>query len=47
MHKEDLALINLQWLICHKTKPNKFGMTMDQSLDLDARILYGRPAVLI
>ena len=22
MYKEDLALDNLQWLICHKTKPN-------------------------
>ena len=21
MHKEDLALNNLQWLICHKTQP--------------------------
>ena len=21
MYKEDLALNNLQWLICHKTKP--------------------------
>ena len=23
MYKEDLALNNLQWLICHKTKPNQ------------------------
>ena len=23
MYKEDLALDNLQWLICHKTKPNQ------------------------
>ena len=22
MYKEDLASNNLQWLICHKTKPN-------------------------
>ena len=22
MYKEDLALNTLQWLICHKTKPN-------------------------
>ena len=22
MYKEDLALNNLQWLICYKTKPN-------------------------
>ena len=24
MYKKDLALNNLQWLICHKTKPNQF-----------------------
>ena len=23
MYKNDLALNNLQWLICHKTKPNQ------------------------
>ena len=23
MYKEDLALINLQWLICHKIQPNQ------------------------
>ena len=23
MHKEDLALNNLQWLICHKSQPNQ------------------------
>ena len=23
MHKEDFALNNQQWLICHKTKPNQ------------------------
>ena len=23
MYKEDLALNNQQWLICHKTKPNQ------------------------
>ena len=23
MYKEDLALNNLHWLICHKTKPNQ------------------------
>ena len=23
MYKEDLALNNLQWLICYKTKPNQ------------------------
>ena len=23
MYKEDIALKNLRWLICHKTKPNQ------------------------
>ena len=23
IYKEDLALNNLQWLICHKTQPNQ------------------------
>ena len=23
IYKKDLALDNLQWLICHKTKPNQ------------------------
>ena len=23
VYKKDLALNNLQWLICHKTKPNQ------------------------
>ena len=23
MHKHDLALNNLQWLICHKTQPTE------------------------
>ena len=23
MNKQDLALNNLQWLICHQTKPNQ------------------------
>ena len=26
MHKEDLALNNQQWLICHKTKLNHFPL---------------------
>ena len=25
MNKLDLALNNLQWLICHKTKPNEIN----------------------
>ena len=27
MYKQDLVLNNLQWLICHKTKPNQTGTT--------------------
>ena len=27
MNKPDLALNNLQWLICHKTNPNNYGHT--------------------
>ena len=27
MYKEDLALNNLQWLICHKTRPNQTNTT--------------------
>ncbi len=29
MHKEDLALSNLQWLICHKTKTNQTKPNFD------------------
>ena len=28
MYKEDLALNNLQWLICHKTQPNQTISTL-------------------
>ena len=28
MCKKDLALNNLQWLICHKPKPNKGGVNL-------------------
>ena len=28
MYKEDLALNNLQWLICHKTQPNLTFITL-------------------
>ena len=27
MYTEDLALNNLQWLICHKTQPNQIYLT--------------------
>ena len=32
-YKEDLALKNLQWLICHKTEPNptKQTLSIDQT----------------
>ena len=36
MYKEDLALSNLQWLICHKpnpTKPNQTMLSIANSLD--------------
>ena len=30
MYKEDLALNNLQWLICHKTQPtNQLSLSFD------------------
>ena len=36
MYKEDLALNNHQWLVCHKTKPNQksFEVLKDLSLVL-------------
>ena len=32
MYKEDLALNNLQLLICHETQPNKFTNRHTQTL---------------
>ena len=32
MYKEYLALNNLQWLICHKTKPNKPNSPVDEAI---------------
>ena len=38
MYKEDLALNNLQWLICHKTKPtNQRSMMMMMMMELQGR----------
>ena len=35
MYSEDLALNNLQWLICHKTQPNQTqGSTLTVPLSL-------------
>ena len=31
MYKEDLALNNLQWLICHKTKPNQLKVLLKKN----------------
>ena len=31
-YKEDLALNNLQWLICHKTKQNKLATNIDTDM---------------
>ena len=32
MYKEDLALINLQWLISYKTKPNQTKLNQNKTL---------------
>ena len=41
----DLALNNLQWLICHKIKPNKNKLIINYSLseffDIVAGVLQG------
>ena len=34
MYKDGLALNNLQWLICHKTKPNLIYLTYKYKEDL-------------
>ena len=33
-YKEDLVLNNLQWLICHKTKPNESSLLLKLHIDL-------------
>ena len=33
MYKEDLALNNLQWLICHKAKTNLFLKIMNKRVE--------------
>ena len=32
MYKEDLALNNLQWSLCHKTKPNQYTLLFNPLL---------------
>ena len=39
MYKEDFALNNLQWLICHKTKPN--WKSLYKVLDSAVKIFLG------
>ena len=34
MYKEDLALNNLQWLTCHKTKPNRIYLIYTYKEDM-------------
>ena len=34
MYKEDLALNNLQWLMCHKSQPNNIYLTYMYKEDL-------------
>ena len=34
IHNEDLALNNLQWLICHKTQPNHLILSKQMSYGL-------------
>ena len=38
MYKEDLALNNQQWLVCHKTKPNQ--TKIKQTNDLHIFVLF-------
>ena len=38
MYKEDLALNNLQWLICHKTQLNQFNKGIRRNVCVYARI---------
>ena len=38
MYKEDLALNNLRWLICHKTKLNQSMISVCMSLSLSLYI---------
>ena len=33
IYKEDLALNNLRWLMCHKTQPNKETQTFPRLFD--------------
>ena len=41
MYKDDLALNNLQWLICHKTTPNLIRCTiyMEDNFTYEKKII--------
>ena len=43
MYKEDLALNNLQWLICHKTQPNQTLFPEVAAITYRAIIIYDIP----
>ena len=43
MYEEDLALNNLQWLMCHKTKPNFHFFCALTSFSFSLHILLVRP----
>ena len=40
MYKEDLALNNLQWLICHKTKPKQTKLPITMSSYHCVNLIY-------
>ena len=47
MYKQDLALDNLQWLICHKTKPNQTKPNQNVTLVILDVALYFQLSMLL
>ena len=50
MYKKDLALNNLKWLICHKTKQNKIDILIymykeDLALNNVQRLIYHKNVI--
>ena len=43
MYKEDLALNNLQWLICHKTQPNQSWLEKEKGISAKYEEIDPRP----
>ena len=41
MYKEDLALNNLQWLICNRTKEKQSKANLDKSVEKNKRQSLG------